>query len=159
MIFLRKQFFLSQASRKLPIDRSSVFSTPEARSGRFEPSELEQTSSASRSVACAPVGRLGRISCNTTRNPRCAACQAASEPAKPPPITTRSGFMVEFYHGRHPSLPKTRLAHILQLRKLSVNFSISLTSSFDFFAQHHAIEGIVLLRDFSLGLEREKFNR
>ena len=31
--------------------------------------------------------RTGRISCRTTGTPRLAICQAASEPARPPPMT------------------------------------------------------------------------
>ena len=30
--------------------------------------------------------RMGRISCSTTGTPRAAICQAASEPARPPPM-------------------------------------------------------------------------
>src|SRR5207247_1297147 len=52
-----------------------------------ERKELEQTSSASRSVACASVARSGRISCSTAVTPARASCQAASLPASPPPTT------------------------------------------------------------------------
>src|SRR5207237_10029597 len=52
-----------------------------------ERNELEQTSSASPSVRCASVMRAGRISCSTTGTPDLATCQAASEPARPAPIT------------------------------------------------------------------------
>src|SRR2546429_1120439 len=50
--------------------------------------ELEQTSSAKRSVWCAAVMRTGRISCSVTAMPRSASAQAASLPASPPPTTT-----------------------------------------------------------------------
>jgi biotin carboxylase len=36
---------------------------------------------------CASVIRTGRISCSTTGTPALATCQAASEPARPPPMT------------------------------------------------------------------------
>ena len=52
-----------------------------------ERNELEQTSSAQPSVLCGSVARSGRISCRTTGTPACANCQAASEPARPPPMT------------------------------------------------------------------------
>ena len=45
------------------------------------------------SVLCAAVDRSGRISCSTTGTPACASCQAASEPARPPP-TIWTGFKV-----------------------------------------------------------------
>src|SRR5271170_4940950 len=51
-----------------------------------ERKEFEQTSSARWEVWCAAVTRLGRISCRTTGTPDSAACQAASEPASPPPM-------------------------------------------------------------------------
>ncbi len=71
-----------------PQARSSAWSTPTALvSASSERSELEQTSSPSRSVACASVERTGRISCSTTGTPRDASAQAASEPARPPPTT------------------------------------------------------------------------
>ncbi len=52
-----------------------------------ERKEFEQTSSASPCVRCASVIRTGRISCRTTGTPLSAICQAASEPASPPPTT------------------------------------------------------------------------
>src|ERR1700722_15389913 len=48
--------------------------------------EFEQTSSARWEVWCAAVVRTGRISCRTTETPEFAACHAASEPARPPPM-------------------------------------------------------------------------
>src|ERR687897_3177429 len=55
--------------------------------GSSERKELEQTSSASPAVLCASVPRTGRISCRTTGTPLRATCQAASDPARPPPTT------------------------------------------------------------------------
>src|SRR5215831_12136553 len=52
-----------------------------------ERNEFEQTSSASAAVLWAAVVRSGRISCSTTGTPRAAICQAASDPASPPPMT------------------------------------------------------------------------
>src|SRR6516164_956505 len=52
-----------------------------------ERKEFEQTSSASAAVLWAAVVRSGRISCSTTGTPRAAICQAASDPASPPPMT------------------------------------------------------------------------
>ncbi len=54
-------------------------------SASSERKELEQTSSARPSVLCASVPRTPRISCRTTGTPGWAICQAASEPARPPP--------------------------------------------------------------------------
>ncbi len=68
---------------------SSFLRTPEARSGRLEPSEFEQTNSARSPVRCAPVGFIGRISYKRTLNPRWATCHAASLPASPPPMMVR----------------------------------------------------------------------
>jgi hypothetical protein len=45
-----------------PRRRNSSLRTPEARSGRFDPREFEQTSSARPPVRCAPVICKGRIS-------------------------------------------------------------------------------------------------
>ena len=78
-----------------PSRRISSFSSPTALSSLSPRNELEQTSSARPSVLWTAVGRTGRISWRTTRTPRDAACQAASEPASPPPmmwiIVVRSG--------------------------------------------------------------------
>src|SRR5215831_7765343 len=52
-----------------------------------ERNEFEQTSSASAAVLWAAVVRSGRISWSTTGTPRAAICQAASDPASPPPMT------------------------------------------------------------------------
>ena len=72
---------MSESSR-----RSSSFRTPCARWGLLLLSELLQTSSARRPVLCAGGIFSGRISYRRTGTPRRAACQAASEPASPPPI-------------------------------------------------------------------------
>src|SRR3984957_16306599 len=48
--------------------------------------EFEQTSSARWGVWWAAVVWNGRISCRTTGTPEFAACHAASEPARPPPM-------------------------------------------------------------------------
>src|SRR5580704_9045178 len=48
--------------------------------------EFEQTSSAKWGVWCAAVVWNGLISCRTTGTPEFAACHAASEPARPPPM-------------------------------------------------------------------------
>ena len=70
-----------------PASRISACSRPTALvSASSERKELEQTSSARPSVLCASVPRTGRISCSTTGTPACAACHAASEPARPPPM-------------------------------------------------------------------------
>ena len=76
-----------------PASRISACSSPTALfSASSERKELEQTSSARLSVLCASVPRTGRISCRMTGTPASAACQAASEPARPPP-TMWIGFM------------------------------------------------------------------
>ena len=62
--------------------------TPTALVGRHRSEEFEHTSSASTGlVRWAAVAVMGRISCSTTGTPASAACQAASDPASPPPMT------------------------------------------------------------------------
>src|SRR6266404_244582 len=69
-----------------PSRRISACSKPTALlAASSDRKELEQTSSARESVRCACVIRVGRISCRTTGTPALAACQAASEPARPAP--------------------------------------------------------------------------
>ena len=58
------------------------------------------------SVLCAAVARSGRISCSTTGTPACASCQAASEPARPPPMTW-TGFKVMRQTRRRPPVAAT----------------------------------------------------
>jgi hypothetical protein len=71
-----------------PACRISQCSRPTAFcSSSSERNEFEQTSSASPAVLCAKVPTTGRISCSTTGRPACATCQAASQPAMPPPMT------------------------------------------------------------------------
>ena len=55
--------------------------------------ELEQTISASMPVRWAKVSTLGRISWITTSMPASAACQAASDPAMPPPTICNVSLM------------------------------------------------------------------
>src|SRR5262245_23713201 len=71
----------SESSRRI-----SSFSRPTALSSLSPRKEFEQTSSASRSVLWTAVGRTGRISYSVTGTPCDAACQAASLPARPPPM-------------------------------------------------------------------------
>src|SRR5262249_57504833 len=52
-----------------------------------EGKEWEETGWAGAGVWGAGVVRSGRISCSTTGTPRAAICQAASDPASPPPMT------------------------------------------------------------------------
>src|SRR5208337_2113500 len=71
-----------------PMARISRCKTPTALvDASSERNEFEQTSSARRPVRWAGVPRTGRISCSTTGTPASAACHAASEPARPPPMT------------------------------------------------------------------------
>ena len=103
----------AQVNSREPIWRSSSFKRPEARSTRLDPNEFEHTSSARSAETCAPVDTCGRISHNRTCRPSSAACQAASLPARPPPMTIKSSAAtgtsrlspvdqgtdrVEFYH-------------------------------------------------------------
>src|ERR687885_2795282 len=69
---------------------SSSFKSPDAVSKERLPIEFEQTSSAKESVRWAGVCLAGRISHSSTEQPLPAACQAASLPARPPPITVTS---------------------------------------------------------------------
>ncbi len=79
---------LSSAARMTsePRRRISSFSRPTALSSLSPRNELLHTSSARRSVLCTAVGRTGRISYSVTGTPRDAICQAASHPARPPPM-------------------------------------------------------------------------
>src|SRR6202166_831126 len=71
-----------------PSRRISACNSPTALlTASSERNELEHTSSASPSVRWASVIRPGRISCRTTGMPDWATCQAASEPARPAPMT------------------------------------------------------------------------
>ncbi len=71
-----------------PARRISAWSSPTAFvSASSERNELEQTNSAKPPVLCAGVIEAGRISWRTTEMPASASCHAASEPARPPPIT------------------------------------------------------------------------
>ena len=71
-----------------PAARISQCSRPTAFcSSSSERKEFEQTSSARPPVLWAKVPTTGRISCRTTGTPAEAICQAASEPARPPPTT------------------------------------------------------------------------
>src|SRR5262245_35922997 len=74
---------ISEPSRRI----SSCKSPTALCSLSSERKEFEQTSSASAAVLWAAVVRSGRISCSTTGTPRAAICQAASDPASPPPMT------------------------------------------------------------------------
>src|SRR4029453_17556424 len=90
--------WLASAQRMIsePSRRISACSRPTALlAASSERNELEQTSSARPSVRCASVIRCGRISCRTTRTPPLATCQAASEPARPPPTTWTVSVRVE----------------------------------------------------------------
>src|SRR5437868_3718200 len=103
-----------------PSRRISSLRRPTALSSLSPRNELLQTSSASRSVLWTAVGRSGRISYSVTGTPYDAACHAASEPARPPPIivTIALGLLVRsavahIIHsvaGPHPR-DLSRLAH------------------------------------------------
>src|SRR5436190_16535887 len=83
--------------------RISSLRSPTALSSLSARNELLQTSSARRSVLWTAVGRVGRISCRATGTPREAACQAASQPAKPPPmivIMASGGGFGQFFRAR-----------------------------------------------------------
>src|SRR5579863_2480085 len=87
-----------------PIARISRWITPTALvSASSDRKELEQSSSARRPVRCASVRRSGRISWRTTVAPAWAICQAASEPARPPPITWMGVIARLFCAGRSHS--------------------------------------------------------
>src|SRR5215510_8669214 len=74
---------ISEPSRRI----SSCTSPTALCSLSSERNEFEQTSSASAALLWAAVVRNGRISWSTTGTPRAAICQAASDPASPPPTT------------------------------------------------------------------------
>ena len=74
-----------------PSNRISALSRPQALSSASDLSELLHTNSANLSLWCAGVLLSGLISYKRTRQPRAAAAQAASTPARPAPITLISG--------------------------------------------------------------------
>ena len=74
-----------------PSLRNSSFNSPDAVVNDRLPREFEQTSSAKCCVRWAGVSLAGRISHNSTEQPRSAACQAASLPASPAPRIVTSG--------------------------------------------------------------------
>ena len=82
--------------KKEPRIDISFFKSPLAFVTSKEPRLFEQTNSARFSVLCAPVVFFGRISYKSTSIPLFASCNAASEPANPPPITT--AFIIAPFH-------------------------------------------------------------
>ena len=70
-----------------PARRISSFNSPTALRRPEARNELLQTSSAKSGLEWAGVSRSGFISINVTSTPRRAACHAASQPARPAPIT------------------------------------------------------------------------
>ena len=87
--------------RRHPRIRISALRRPCGVSWISDLKELVQTISARRSVLCAGVGRTGRISYRSTWCPRRANCQAASDPASPPPttVTRRSAIRIRAARG------------------------------------------------------------
>ena len=71
-------------------DLSSLCNKPAALSGLKAPKLLLQTNSPNSPVWWAGVDLKGLISTNFTGIPEFATCQAASEPARPAPITITS---------------------------------------------------------------------
>jgi len=88
----------AQRSNRESTRRSSSLSSHGAPFSCSLLSELLHTSSASAAVLCAGVATDGRISYSTALPPPRAICQAASQPANPPPITWNSliAFFVSF---------------------------------------------------------------
>ena len=74
--------------------RISSLSSPTADSRASARRELLHTSSPKNGDWCAGENFTGFISKRRTRTPRRAACQAASLPARPPPIMVMAGFSV-----------------------------------------------------------------
>src|SRR5215470_14784945 len=74
-----------------PARRSSALRSPAGAFSSSERREFEQTSSHKSGVPCAGDSATGFMSTSATRAPRSASCQAASQPARPPPITWTSG--------------------------------------------------------------------
>ena len=67
--------------------RISSFRSPAALSMRAAFKEFEQMSSANPALLCAGENFCGFISKRRTEYPACAICHAASEPARPAPMT------------------------------------------------------------------------
>ena len=76
-------FMISESSRRI-----SSFRSPTAEPMPLARRELLQTSSARCAELCAGLNLAGFISYNRTGHSRFAACHAASQPARPPPIIT-----------------------------------------------------------------------
>ena len=74
------------SSRWDPIMRISIFSRPEAESGRSALRELEQISSAKPALLCAGENLTGFCSYRSTCTPWSASQRAASHPASPAPM-------------------------------------------------------------------------
>ena len=83
----------AHSSKKLPSIVSSCFKSPCALVTPKALKLLEQTSCAKCPSLWAGVMRLGRISYKSTLKPRLANCKAASQPARPPPITRTRSFI------------------------------------------------------------------
>ena len=77
----------AESSKKLPSIVSSCFRSPWADVMPNALKLLEQTNWARWPSLCAGVFFTGRISYKSTLKPRLASCKAASQPARPPPIT------------------------------------------------------------------------
>ena len=87
--------------------RSSSFSSPTAFSSRSPRRELEQTSSAKSWLWWAGLIFWGFISYSPTEMPRLASCQAASQPARPAPITFTSISRSPFWSLQRVSLQRS----------------------------------------------------
>src|SRR5262245_50313101 len=113
---------------------SSSFSSQGALPSWSDLKELLQTISARAAVLWAGVGFTGLISCNRTLKPAWAICQAASEPARPPPATIMGSCFIPWnsntvYQGRAAEgLTWTHVGYLLlrmPLRKILRKFWIT----------------------------------
>src|SRR5262245_29866197 len=96
-----------------PSRRISSLSSPAAFESPAARSEFEQTSSAKSRERWAGEKRSGFISKSSTSTPRRAICHAASQPARPAPITLTLGAL------RPPMTPPTERPIIAQPRSLT----------------------------------------
>ena len=108
---------------RLPSSNSSRLRMPRARSCSRDPMLLLQTSSARRSPWCALVRRTGRISYRTTDRPRSASCQAASQPARPPPMIVIVG-----EDGDMAGISQTTFSHRARRKSSTVRSCIESTT-------------------------------
>src|SRR5438270_4574021 len=140
---------LSSATRMTsdPRRRISSFKRPTALSSLSPRNELLHTSSARRSVLWTAVGRTGRISWSVTATPCDPACQAASDPARPPPM-----ILIIFSFARGAPPPRACRRSLVRARRCSMRCLLS--GRFDELFRTRVIAIVVVAEDLTAVLLR-----